>query len=65
MNHHHFLGRKKELEKLKTVYRRKTKNLIVTKGRRRIGKSRLLTEFAVHHGKRRFFDFTALGSEQK
>lgn len=41
-----FIGRKGELARLQTALRRKTASLIVLKGRRRIGKSRLVLEFA-------------------
>jgi AAA+ ATPase superfamily predicted ATPase len=41
-----FIGRKAEIEQLKTLYKKKTSSLVVVKGRRRIGKSRLIREFA-------------------
>lgn len=41
-----FVGRKRELEKLKSLEQTKTPKLVVIKGRRRIGKSRLAEEFA-------------------
>lgn len=40
-----FIGRKNELEVLKGLLDKRTASLIVIKGRRRIGKSRLLEEF--------------------
>jgi AAA+ ATPase superfamily predicted ATPase len=40
-----FIGRKRELAKLCTLLDKKSPALIVVKGRRRIGKSRLLSEF--------------------
>ena len=40
-----FIGREAELEDLKRFLRKKTSSLIVIKGRRRIGKSRLIEEF--------------------
>jgi AAA+ ATPase superfamily predicted ATPase len=40
-----FVGRKKELEELNALLNKKTASLAVVKGRRRIGKSRLLEEF--------------------
>ncbi len=40
-----FVGRKKELEELNALLNKKTASLVVVKGRRRIGKSRLLEEF--------------------
>jgi hypothetical protein len=41
-----FIGRKSELERLKALYKKKSSSLVVVKGQRRIGKSRLIGEFA-------------------
>ncbi len=41
-----FIGRKKELESLKGLLRKKSASLVVIRGRRRIGKSRLAEEYA-------------------
>lgn len=41
-----FIGRKKELESLKGLLQKKSASLVVIRGRRRIGKSRLAEEFA-------------------
>ena len=41
-----FIGRKEELQILKGLFNRRSASLIVIKGRRRIGKSRLLEEFS-------------------
>jgi predicted AAA+ superfamily ATPase len=41
-----FVGRKPELARLKELTRLKVSSLVVIKGRRRVGKSRLVTEFA-------------------
>lgn len=41
-----FIGRERELQKLKTLFNKKTASLVVVRGRRRIGKSRLVAEFA-------------------
>jgi AAA+ ATPase superfamily predicted ATPase len=41
-----FIGREKELESLDTFYKKKGPGFVVIKGRRRIGKSRLVMEFA-------------------
>jgi hypothetical protein len=41
-----FYGRERELQRLKELTRRKTASLVVIKGRRRIGKSRLVQELA-------------------
>ncbi len=40
-----FIGRKKELEQLSRLLDKPTASLVVVKGRRRIGKSRLIQEF--------------------
>ena len=40
-----FIGRQKELDQLNDLTRKKTSSLVVVKGRRRIGKSRLIQEF--------------------
>lgn len=42
----HFIGREDELENLEQLKRKKVATLVVVKGRRRIGKSRLIDEFA-------------------
>ncbi len=52
-----FIGRRDYLEKLKKLSRKKTASLVVVRGRRRIGKSRLIEEFAK---KSRFHLFTGL-----
>ncbi len=41
-----FIGRKKELESLKGLLQKKSSSLVVIRGRRRIGKSRLAEEYA-------------------
>lgn len=40
-----FVGRESEMERLKGLLNKKSASLIVIRGRRRIGKSRLLSEF--------------------
>src|SRR3990167_3938856 len=40
-----FVGRKKEIAQLKSLLQKRTASLVVVKGRRRIGKSRLIEEF--------------------
>ena len=57
MDHTTFIGRKHHLEKLKKLLKKKTASLVVVRGRRRIGKSRLIEEFAKE---KRFFSFTGL-----
>lgn len=46
-----FIGRKKELEQLQQCEKRKGAQLVVIRGRRRIGKSRLAEEFGKHFKK--------------
>ncbi len=46
MSENIFVGRKKELQDLNSLLNKKTASLAVVKGRRRIGKSRLLEEFS-------------------
>ncbi len=41
----HFIGRKRELNLLNDLLNKKTASLVVIRGRRRIGKSRLIEEF--------------------
>lgn len=52
-----FVGREYELEQLNDLLQKKTASLVVMNGRRRIGKSRLIEEFA--EGKR-FYHFSGL-----
>ena len=52
-----FIGRAKELKRLAELSQRKSASLVVIKGRRRIGKSRLAEEFAKS---KRFMPFTGL-----
>ena len=46
-----FIGRKKELESLKGLIQKKSASLVVIRGRRRIGKSRLAEEYAATFSK--------------
>lgn len=46
-----FIGRKKELDSLKGLLRKKSSSLVVIRGRRRIGKSRLAEEYAASFSK--------------
>ena len=55
-----FVGRKEELERLSSLLKKKSASLAVVRGRRRIGKSRLIEEFA--KGKR-FFSFAGIPPE--
>ena len=46
MDNFKFIGRSIELAQLNDLLQKKTSSLVVVKGRRRIGKSRLIEEFA-------------------
>lgn len=56
-----FIGRKAELTSLNDLLTKKTSSLVVIKGRRRIGKSRLIEEFAK---KGMFYHFSGLAPVQ-
>jgi uncharacterized protein len=43
---HRFIGRKRELQMLADLFKKKSASLVVIRGRRRIGKSRLAQEFS-------------------
>lgn len=57
-----FIGRHVELQKLKDLFHKKSASLVVVKGRRRIGKSRLIQEFAKDY---QFYNFTGLPPTEK
>ncbi len=59
-----FIGRQAELEQLKVLYARKRPSFIVIKGRRRIGKSRLIAEFASRQKYQRFLSFAGLAPHE-
>jgi hypothetical protein len=44
-----FIGREKQLQKLKQEFESRSASLVVVKGRRRIGKSRLIQEFGKNY----------------
>ena len=58
-----FVGRKVELERLQTLYKKRGPSLVVVKGRRRIGKSRLIVQFAKTIGKHKFWSFAGLAPQ--
>jgi len=58
-----FIGRKAELERLQALYRKKVPSLVVIKGRRRIGKSRLISDFAKVVADQRFWSFAGLAPQ--
>lgn len=57
-----FIGRKNELNKLQSLFEKGSASLVVVKGRRRIGKSRLIEEFSKGHT---FYNFTGLPPTDK
>lgn len=58
-----FIGRSQELEKLRALYKKSTPSLVIVKGRRRIGKSRLIVEFASKNKQNRLWDFAGLAPQ--
>lgn len=52
-----FIGREEEIKLLESVFEKHSASLIVVKGRRRIGKSSLIEEFARD---KTFYSFTGL-----
>lgn len=58
-----FIGRKRELEHLNSLHDRKMPSLVVIKGRRRVGKSRLILEFASKSPKNKFWSFAGLAPQ--
>ncbi|MBF5059062.1 AAA family ATPase [Candidatus Neptunochlamydia vexilliferae] len=50
-----FIGREEEMEILKGCFRRRAATFVAIRGRRRIGKSRLITEFSKHFEKKLMF----------
>lgn len=57
-----FIGRKQELSSLQQLLLKKSASLVIVKGRRRIGKSRLIEEFAK---KLKFYSFAGLAPTEK
>ncbi len=57
-----FLGRHEELERLTAISKKKLASFIVVKGRRRIGKSRLIEEFSKQFSN--FYSFEGLSPEK-
>lgn len=58
-----FIGREKELERLEELKSKKVASFVVVRGRRRIGKTRLINEFGKKFDK--FYSFTGLAPEKK
>ena len=59
-----FIGRKEELETLARLWRKSSPSLAVCSGRRRIGKSTLIEEFAARSGCR-FIEIEGLAPDKK
>lgn len=55
-----FVGRENELAALESLYKKTSASLVVIKGRRRIGKSRLVEEFAQRNSCEAFYRFAGL-----
>ncbi len=64
MSSSEFIGRKVEIERLNALYKKRISSLVVVKGRRRIGKSRLITEFARSSSTQTFWSFAGLAPEE-
>jgi uncharacterized protein len=60
-----FIGREKELEKLQALKSKAGPCFVVIKGRRRIGKSRLVAEFAAHTKSGKLWSFAGLAPQEK
>ncbi len=58
-----FVGRTQELQSLEALYKKKKPSLVVLKGRRRIGKSRLIQECAKIIKPKTFWSFAGLAPE--
>ncbi len=52
-----FIGRQQELQALNKLFKKKAASLVVIQGRRRVGKSRLIEEFAKNH---KFYEFSGI-----
>ena len=63
MSHSIFVGRKTELERLRDLHKKKKPTLVVVKGRRRIGKSRLILELTKSI-KQKFWSFAGLAPQE-
>lgn len=64
MTYKPFIGRQQELDKLKELHRKGQPSLVVIKGRRRIGKSRLVAEFASRPPKYKLWSFAGLAPQE-
>ncbi len=58
-----FIGRENELDRLETSYNKQIPSLVVVKGRRRVGKSSLIAEFASQKQGIKLWNFSGLAPE--
>ncbi|PCJ29690.1 MAG: ATPase [Rickettsiales bacterium] len=58
-----FIGRENELERLGALHKKRAPGLVVIKGRRRVGKSRLINFFASGRVKNKLWDFAGLAPQ--
>ncbi|MBX9742358.1 MAG: AAA family ATPase [Chthoniobacterales bacterium] len=65
MKNSSFIGRQRELEQLRELHHERAAKLVVVKGRRRIGKSRLIAEFATSCKDYRFWSFAGLAPQEE
>ncbi len=59
-----FIGRRGELERLKVLHNKNVPSLVVVKGRRRVGKSRLIVEFASQNPQHKLWNFAGLAPQE-
>ena len=59
-----FIGRKNELKRLQSLLKKAVPSLVVVKGRRRVGKSRLIAEFAAKNKQSRLLSFAGLAPQK-
>jgi len=64
MASHKFVGRKQELDYLQALHYKRSPSLAVIKGRRRVGKSRLISEFALKNPQSTLWSFSGLAPQQ-
>ena len=60
---HAFIGRQREIQRLKELQAKKTASFVLVKGRRRVGKSRLIQEFSQYFDT--FYSFSGLPPDKK
>lgn len=59
-----FIGRVQELDKLQALQKKTVPSLVVLKGRRRVGKSRLIVEFADKNAGNKLWSFAGLAPQE-